>query len=111
MCVLEGVFAINSCPIPAQVRRLSAEQLYVQVLAGQHGNENQPSNAWHARPGMQAAHKQDSSYSPFGEDLESVIDLLMCTAWDGPVAAARHAAAQIKAELHMDATTLVHPGA
>jgi hypothetical protein len=87
---------------PLQVRRHTAEQLYLQLLArqaeleeeeeeegacdGQEEPQNPsttPPTAGLGTPGVPAVHRADV------DTLEAVLDTLLVTAWDGPVEEAR----------------------
>eukprot|EP00775_Hariotina_reticulata_P009794 gene9794-9952_t len=89
------VLLVNRFP---KVRRHTAEQLYLQVLAVQAEGP---------------AHQQDGDVqqvqSVFGslseEDVDSALDVLLTSAWDGPLDIVRSSREELASHLHIDIKT------
>lgn len=79
-----------------QVRRAMAEQLYLQMIAVQPEAETQDGGDSSTFTSLQ--HLPE-------DDLEAVLDVLMASAWDGPLQQVRVSREELAAALHVEIKT------
>lgn len=81
-----------------QVRRYMAEQLYIQMLSIQAEPEFEG-------PAAEAADAEKGFAALPPEDLEAALDVLLISAWDGPIEQVRAAREELAAHLHLEIKT------
>lgn len=98
---------LSACLLQTQVRRAMAEQLYLQLLSVQ-AEAELSADAEAAAPAAAAAGGSSSS-SIFAalpaDDLEGALDVLLVSAWDGPLDDVRASREQLAALLHVEIKT------
>lgn len=95
---------LTGCPL-VQVRRAMAEQLYLQMLAVQSegdsfGDEDATTQELERATAAYASLQQLPA-----EDLETALDVLLISAWDGPLEQVRASREELAAALHVEIKT------
>jgi hypothetical protein len=85
-----------------QVRRAMAEQLYLQMLAVQSEADAEGSNSGSQR---QSVCSFTSLQQLSAEDLEAACDVLLISAWDGPLEQVRDSREELAVALHVEIKT------
>jgi hypothetical protein len=81
-----------------------AEQLYVQMLAVQSDAEGAGDSSVQQAAGCAASYVGTLQQLP-PEDLEAALDVLLVSAWDGPLEQVRESREQLAAALHVEIKT------
>lgn len=83
-----------------QVRRAMAEQLYLQMLAVQSDAIEEDSSSMQQGPDSFTSLQQLPA-----QDLEAALDVLLISAWDGPLEQVRASREELAAALHIEIKT------
>jgi len=95
---------LTGCPF-VQVRRAMAEQLYLQMLAVQSEGESFADEDAATQELERAAAAYTSLQLLPAEDLEAALDVLLISAWDGPLEQVRASREELAAALHVEIKT------
>lgn len=88
-------------PLLLQVRRYMAEQLYIQMLAVQAELPEDGADS----SGEEGRGARSIFPTVSAEDMESALDVLLISAWDGPLEQVRAAREELAGHLHIEIKT------